>query len=179
MTHSWARCRAFDAHLYCVHSPRDQDIRALAMFIATPASRRRTCAARPRISRSTRGPTSPSWWLHHRGAVRLLATSIRAGERGHRTPETVCMKPGSGSPLSLFGSGGEPIESSETRTSSVVPRRRRAQDASANDYIAGFTRAPSGSSPCSTYRHKAMSSLRASATIPIRRSRRPPPPNRR
>jgi hypothetical protein len=42
-----------------------------------------------------------------------------------------------------------------------------------------FTIAPSGISPCSTYRHRAMSSLRASATIPIRRSRLLPLPNRR
>jgi hypothetical protein len=66
---------------------------------------------------------SPSWRLHHRGAVRLLATSIRAGGRGATGPKTVCMKPGSGSPLSLFGSECEPNESSETRTSSVVPVR--------------------------------------------------------
>jgi hypothetical protein len=52
-----------------------------------------------------------------------VGASIRAGHRGHRTPKTVCMKPGSGSPLSLFGSKCEPNESSETRTSSVVPVR--------------------------------------------------------
>jgi len=40
-----------------------------------------------------------------------------------------------------------------------------------------FTIAPSGICPCSTYRQSAMSSLRASATIPIRRSRRLPLPN--
>jgi hypothetical protein len=52
-----------------------------------------------------------------------VGASIRAGDGGHRTPKTVCMKPGSGSPLSLVGSGGEPNESSETRTSLVVPVR--------------------------------------------------------
>jgi hypothetical protein len=40
-----------------------------------------------------------------------------------------------------------------------------------------FTIAPSGITPCSTYRQSAMSSLRANATIPMRRSRRLPRPN--
>jgi hypothetical protein len=41
----------------------------------------------------------------------------------HRTPETVYMKPGSGSPFFWVGSSREPREESETRTSSVVPMR--------------------------------------------------------
>ena len=39
--------------------------------------------------------------------------------------------------------------------------------------------APSGTSPCSTYRQSAISSFLANATIPIRFMRDVPPPNRR
>lgn len=42
-----------------------------------------------------------------------------------------------------------------------------------------FSSAPSGRTPCSTQRHSATSSLRASATIPILRSRLLPPAKRR
>ena len=38
-----------------------------------------------------------------------------------------------------------------------------------------FTTASVGMIPCTAYRHKAMTNLRASATIPIRRSRLPRP----
>jgi hypothetical protein len=38
----------------------------------------------------------------------------------------------------------------------------------------GLNRAPSGTIPCSTYFHSAINSLRAKATIPMRRMRLPP-----
>lgn len=41
----------------------------------------------------------------------------------------------------------------------------------------GLNCAPVGTTPCSTYRHSATSSLRASATIPTRPIRLPAPPN--
>jgi hypothetical protein len=43
---------------------------------------------------------------------------------------------------------------------------------------ASLRTAPSGSTPLSRKRHRAMSRLRATATIPIRRQRLPPPPKR-
>jgi hypothetical protein len=42
-----------------------------------------------------------------------------------------------------------------------------------------FSCAPTGTVPVSTYRQSATSTLRASATMPILRARRLPPPNRR
>src|SRR5436190_5119977 len=42
-------------------------------------------------------------------------------------------------------------------------------------YAAGFRTAPVGTTPVVAYRHSAISSLRASATIPIRRARLPMP----
>ena len=43
---------------------------------------------------------------------------------------------------------------------------------------AALSIAPSGKTPVSRKRHKAMSNLRATATMPIRRKRLPPPPQR-
>ena len=43
---------------------------------------------------------------------------------------------------------------------------------------AALSIAPSGKPPVSRKRHKAMSNLRATATMPIRRKRLPPPPKR-
>ena len=41
-----------------------------------------------------------------------------------------------------------------------------------------FSSAPSGTIPCVTYRHSAMITRRAKATIPMRRVTAPPPPKR-
>jgi hypothetical protein len=43
---------------------------------------------------------------------------------------------------------------------------------------ASLSAAPSGKTPVSRKRHSAMSNLRATATIPMRRKRLPPPPKR-
>src|SRR5262249_3184067 len=43
----------------------------------------------------------------------------------------------------------------------------------------GVTTTPSGTIPVVAYRHRAMRILRATATIPIRRTRFPPPAKRR
>ena len=47
-----------------------------------------------------------------------------------------------------------------------------------NTAYASLSAAPSGKSPVSRNRHSAMSNLRATATIPMRRKRLPPPPKR-
>jgi hypothetical protein len=41
-----------------------------------------------------------------------------------------------------------------------------------------FSSAPAGTTPVSTYRHSAMITRRAKATIPMRRVTAPPPPKR-
>jgi hypothetical protein len=43
----------------------------------------------------------------------------------------------------------------------------------ARPYVVGLRCAPSGTTPCSTNRHRAITSLRATATMPIRRLRPP------
>ena len=55
----------------------------------------------------------------------------------------------------------------------------RADAGGASAFVYGVTVAPSGTTPCSTYRHSAMINLRASATIPIRRARLPAVAKRR
>ena len=54
-------------------------------------------------------------------------------------------------------------------------------DVSRGDRLAGyaFSSAPSGTSPVSLYRHSAMITRRAKATMPMRRVTAPPPPTRR
>ena len=47
-----------------------------------------------------------------------------------------------------------------------------------NIAYASLSSAPSGKTPVSRNRHSAMSNLRATATIPMRRARLPPPPKR-
>jgi hypothetical protein len=47
-----------------------------------------------------------------------------------------------------------------------------------NPAYASLSTAPSGNTPVSRKRHRAMSNLRATATIPIRLKRLPPPPKR-
>jgi hypothetical protein len=49
---------------------------------------------------------------------------------------------------------------------------------SRNPAYASLSTAPSGNTPVSRKRHRAMSNLRATATIPIRLKRLPPPPKR-
>lgn len=53
-------------------------------------------------------------------------------------------------------------------------RTRRARETQRELY-ATFTIAPVGTTPCVTYRQSAITSLRATATIPIRRARLPVP----
>lgn len=105
------------------------------------------------------------------------APSIRGGAM-HRTPETPFRKPGSESPFSPSVPRGHPVYSPATRTSlcddpCAITTYADAQAA----WL--LTIAPSGISPRSTYRHNAISNFRASATMPMRRSRLLPPPNRR
>src|SRR5712692_7203038 len=70
----------------------------------------------------------------------------------------------------------EPVQSSGARTSSWVALGDRSV---VYQPSIGFSCAPSGTTPVSRYRHSAINSLRASATIPIRRSRFPLLPKRR
>ena len=54
-------------------------------------------------------------------------------------------------------------------------RTRRARETPRREPYAPFTIAPVGTTPCVTYRQSAITSLRATATIPIRRARLPFP----
>ena len=54
-------------------------------------------------------------------------------------------------------------------------RTRRARETRRREPYAIFTIAPVGTTPCVTYRQSAITSLRATATIPIRRARLPFP----
>ena len=103
------------------------------------------------------------------------APSIRGGV-SHRTPETPFWKPGRESPFSPSVPHRNPVYSTATRTSSCA-RLRSYRDGLQAAWL--FSIAPSGISPCSTYRHSTISSFRASATIPMRRIRLLPLPKRR
>lgn len=78
------------------------------------------------------------------------------------------------------GSGSRRTEVSRTMAVGRPARHRRGRgDRIAPQAVAvDFSRAPSGITPWAVYRHNAIASRRARATIPIRRKRLPPPPNR-
>ena len=69
-----------------------------------------------------------------------------------------------------------PVYAPGTHTSSGARAARRRN---LSQWAEAFTTAPAGMTPSSTNRQSAINSFRASATIPIRRIRRPPPPKRR
>ena len=84
-----------------------------------------------------------------------------------RLPETVqspCRTPGGGT----FSVAVAIRDPSQTVRAARVRRSPRAA-------YAGFSTAPAGTIPSVTYRHNAMTSLRATATIPIFRARAPVP----
>ena len=68
------------------------------------------------------------------------------------------------------------------RPGSLTGRLHQHQDRGVTQHrttvYASLRAAPSGNTPVSRKRHRAMSNLRATATIPIRRKRLPPPPKR-
>jgi hypothetical protein len=80
--------------------------------------------------------------------------------------------------------GGQPLLKSGPQRDPCLlssgPRQRSlaAPPARGSRRPAAFRAAPSGTTPVSTNRHKAMSSLRARATIPLRRKRLLPCPKR-
>ena len=103
----------------------------------------------------------------------LLSVSVRGTEHQNLIGEAWERAP----LLELGVHLSEPVQSSGARTSSWVALRR--PPASCCQPSIGFSCAPSGTTPVSRYRHNAINSLRASATIPIRRRRFPLPPKRR
>ena len=69
-----------------------------------------------------------------------------------------------------------------SRPGNCTGRLHQHQDRGGTQYCntayASLRTAPSGNTPVSKKRHSAISNLRATATIPIRRKRLPPPPKR-
>jgi hypothetical protein len=121
--------------------------------------------------------TSPkNWRLHVRGSTvaptPLLSVSVRCTE--HQRLHSV--KPGSASPFSPTVPRGEPgVFDGDAHQLGIA---RPARDVFLRDTAYAFSCAPSGTVPVSTYRQSAMRSFRARATMPMRRIRFPPPPNR-
>ena len=80
--------------------------------------------------------------------------------------------------------GGDPISptASFTRPGHATGRLRQHQGRGCTRRLdaahASFSAAPSGTTPVFRKRHRAMSHLRATATIPMRLRRVPPPPKR-
>src|SRR4029077_17784065 len=104
-----------------------------------------------------------------RGSVTQLSSSIRARTILVRPPETVQSRSGHVS----CGTFSVAVAEATLRR----PYAQHACDATASTAggQATFTRAPSGDKPVVTYRQRAITSLRAKATIPIRRARLPLP----
>jgi hypothetical protein len=131
-------------------------------FTVTPAARSHACA-------------SVAGGFRIDGAFGSDVPSIRVGAR-HRSTRNSCWKPGRRVPPSYprFRAGTRSSRRGRATSSCArgAPRAARRSQAAWP-----FTIAPSGISPCSTYRHSAISSFRASATIPMRRCRRLPRPN--
>jgi hypothetical protein len=100
----------------------------------------------------------------------LLSVSVR---RWHQAPET---RAGSLEARPSF-SPSVPVGTRSIRRGRAPACARELAAARCRYATEPFTTAPFGISPCSTYRHSAMSSFRARATIPMRRSRRLPRPN--
>lgn len=92
------------------------------------------------------------------------------------TPEASSAKPGSEPSFCFSVHAHEPGTNGEGSRQLVI----HARASSVDRYPAiTFSCAPTGTAPVSTYRQSATSNLRASATMPIFRARRLPPPNRR
>jgi hypothetical protein len=134
------------------------------------------------ITRSTSGvaipgrATSAAGGFTSAGAVWLLRPFYPCRCDGHRAPETHAGSLGARPSFS-------PSVPAGTRS---IRRGRAPAHAARGAHLAArgllyatwpFTIAPCGISPYSTYRHSAMSSFRARATIPMRRCRRLPRPN--
>jgi hypothetical protein len=91
------------------------------------------------------------WRLRERGALWLRRTFHPCRCAWHRTPETSCMKPGSGFPFLIVGSAREPRRDTETRTSlDVRAHHVRETNVLPSQAAEAFMIAPSGISPCST-----------------------------
>ena len=122
--------------------------------------------------------TSTSWRLQRRRIpIRLLRTfhpcrCLMAPNTRDRMHEAWTR-----ASLLQVGSSGEPGCTPETRTSLDASRHVGGANLLAAQTAWLVSVAPSGISPYSTYRHNAISSFRATATMPIRRSRRLPWPN--
>ena len=94
--------------------------------------------------------------------------SIRARAQSARPPETVQSQSGHMSGGTSFVAVGRSVPTLQE------PYAPRAGDAPTGAYAA-FTIAPAGTTPAVTYRQSAITSLRATATMPIRRARFPLP----
>jgi hypothetical protein len=103
------------------------------------------------------------------------APSIRVGAM-HRAPETAFGEAWERVPLLAHGSTWEPgVFDGDAHQLGIA---RPARDVFLRYTADAFSCAPSGTVPVSTYRQSAMRSFRARATMPMRRIRFPPPPNR-
>jgi hypothetical protein len=118
-----------------------------------------------------------SWWLHARGSTMAPAHLLSVSAAMRQTPEASSAKPGASPPsVFRFTHSHEPGTDGEGSRQLVI----HAPAHSGDRYPAiTFSCAPAGTVPVSTYRQSATSNLRASATMPILRARRLPPPNRR
>lgn len=116
-----------------------------------------SCRTRVR-NRTIRGPG------YEGESMTQPSPSIRARARWRGFPETVQSQSGPSAAVPpSWRSGSDPPR---TVRAARTPRRR---------YATGFKRTPDGTTPPVTYRQSAISSLRASATMPIRRARFPLP----
>ena len=94
--------------------------------------------------------------------------SIRARAHARGSQRLCSLDPEHGCGGTLFVAVAVGRDPSRTVRAARVTTRRRQR-------YATFTIAPVGTIPCVTYRHSAITSLRATATIPIRRARLPVP----
>ena len=133
--------------------------------------RRRPSHGRAAVMLSIGSPTRAGGFLFV-GVVAPTATSIRVG--GHATEhQRLFVKPGSERPLRF--TFANPV-----RFNGRSHQLRGQRPSSAGPQVSiHFSWAPSGTSPVSRYRHNAIKSLRARATIPTLRIRLLPLPKRR
>ena len=112
------------------------------------------------------------------GTSRLQRPSLRAGAHT-RHPMLSASFDESGRPV-----GGDPIsptaslQGPESSTGRLHQHQGRSLTQHRNTAYASLRTAPSGKTPVLRKRHSAMSNFRATATIPMRLKRLPPPPKR-
>jgi len=135
----------------------------------------------PPIREQSLTELAASWWVRTRGPRTTFYPSPAAGapaDKVLRSPFGVAGKHWSGQTNLVYGylAGSQGICRAAHTSSSTLFWPPPMRLSSENQVL--FRSAPSGTTPVSRYLHSAINSFRANATIPTRRDRLLPAPNR-